>query len=129
MRMAIVGSHEADLRLVAGHVLYLISTLDDRDELAVRPTEGVDYIARVFGESFGHKVFTYSGGQREANYQRDRKLVSESDRVEAFFAPQRVMSGGTGHIVEVALEMGKPVRAWTTDPDGELVLVGGADAD
>lgn len=77
----------------------------------------------------GIVVFTYrpDGGGRAKVYERDYRLVEESERVIAFFHPERVMEGGTGHVVKAALDRGIPVEAWTIRDDGELEAIGSDD--
>lgn len=124
MNVAVVGSRSFPIRRGAGYVFEVISHLSPVDKVLVRPSEGVDFLAKVIAEALGIEVVVFrSMGGREENFKRDASLVDYADRVEAFFDPEHVMEGGTGHIVEVAQRMRKPVRAWTVDGD-ELVLVG-----
>ena len=128
MNVAIVGSHSFPIRRGAGYIFEVVSGLKPGlDKALVRPTEGVDYLAGVVAEAFGIEVVMFrSRGGREANFERDASLVTYADRVEAFFDPEHIMEGGTGHIVEVAQRIGKPVRAWTVDEEDNLVMVGDA---
>lgn len=125
MNIAVIGSRSFPIRRGAGYIFEVISGLTPNiDILVVRPSEGVDYLAKVMAEALGIEVVMFrSLGGREENFKRDVSLVNYADRVEAFFDPEHVMEGGTGHIVEVAQRMRKPVRAWTVDGD-DLVLVG-----
>lgn len=125
MNVAVIGSRSFPIRHGAGYIFEVISSLTPNiDILVVRPSEGVDYLAKVMAEALGVEVVMFrSLGGREENFKRDVSLVNYADRVEAFFDPEHVMEGGTGHIVEVAQRMRKPVRAWTVDGD-DLVLVG-----
>lgn len=61
---------------------------------------------------------------RSAVYKRDYELVEAADRVEAYFAIDRVMEGGTGHIVEAAMARECPVYAWSVDTGGLIERVG-----
>ena len=65
------------------------------------------------------------GPSRGGAYVRDLNLINDADKIIAIFAPDRVMEGGTGHIVNKALDERKEVEAYTIDEQGELVLVGG----
>jgi hypothetical protein len=124
VNIAVVGSRSFPIRRGAGYIFEVISHLTPADKVIVRPSEGVDYLAKVMAEALGIEVIVFrSVGGREENFKRDVSLVDYADRVEAFFDPEHVMEGGTGHVVEVAQRMRKPVRAWTVDGE-ELVLVG-----
>lgn len=58
------------------------------------------------------------GDDRGAVYRRDYAFVEAATYIEAYFAPDRVMEGGTGHIVDAALARECPVFAWTVTPSG-----------
>lgn len=63
-----------------------------------------------------------STGAGGASYKRDRELVRGADRVIAFFDEEHFMEGGTGHVVQCALEADVPVETWAQTDDGlELV--------
>lgn len=46
-------------------------------------------------------------------FQRDARLVAQADLVLAFFAPYHAMTGGTGHVVERAIDRDVPVYSFT----------------
>ncbi|HET9614098.1 MAG TPA: hypothetical protein VFP22_04720 [Candidatus Limnocylindrales bacterium] len=50
-------------------------------------------------------------------FNRDRDMVRQSDLVLAFFDPENVMTGGTGHVVECAIDLGIPCYSWTIGRD------------
>lgn len=52
------------------------------------------------------------GGGPGSVFDRDRDMVAHSDAVLAFFAPGRMMEGGTGHVVESAIDQGVPVYSF-----------------
>lgn len=52
-------------------------------------------------------------------FMRDSDLVRASDLVLAFFEPGAAMTGGTGHVVERAIDTGVPVYSWTVADDIE----------
>ncbi len=62
-----------------------------------------------------------------AVFNRDNAMVRGSDLVLAFFAPGRMMQGGTGHVVEAAIDQGVPVYSF--ELNGGLVRVGENDPD
>lgn len=66
---------------------------------------------------------------RSAVYKRDYELVESADRVEAYFAVDRVMEGGTGHVVEAAMARECPVYAWAVDHGGLVERVGEIEPD
>jgi hypothetical protein len=47
-----------------------------------------------------------------AAFNRDNEMVSLSDLVLAFFEPGQEMTGGTGHVVETAIDRGVPVYSF-----------------
>ena len=63
-----------------------------------------------------------------ATFNRDNLMVASSDLVLAFFAPHHVMEGGTGHVVETAIDRNVPVYSFTID-DKALTRVGDHDPD
>jgi hypothetical protein len=62
-----------------------------------------------------------------AAFIRDREMVRQSDLVLAFFAPEMLMDGGTGHIVECAIDLAVPCYSWQVTRD--IVRVGEHDPD
>lgn len=62
-----------------------------------------------------------------AVFNRDNEMVRGSDLVLAFFAPGRMMEGGTGHVVESAIDQGVPVYSF--ELGDSLVRVGEHDPD
>lgn len=88
---------------------------------------GVDQFVRAACEYLGREytVYEVDGPARGGSFVRDLNLINDSDRIIAVFDPERVMEGGTGHIVNKALDERKEVEAYTVDDSGELVLVGG----
>ena len=61
-------------------------------------------------------------------FDRDRQMVKGADRVIAFFPEEKFMEGGTGHVVQCALEAEVPTEAWAQTADG-LELVAENDED
>jgi hypothetical protein len=62
-------------------------------------------------------------GGREGTYVRDAHMAGMADLVLAFFLPGKVMTGGTGHVVEKALDKDIPIQAYELDESG-LTWVG-----
>lgn len=124
MKVAIVGSRIFPMAEGAGYILGAVTRLKTGDTVLTRPSEGVDYMAQIFAHVRGLDVEVYrADGARGDVYRRDMQLVDDADKVIAFFDPDHVMDGGTGHIVETAMRKEKPVEAWTV-VDGELIRVG-----
>jgi len=62
-----------------------------------------------------------------AVFNRDREMVKRADLVLAFFAPGATMEGGTGHVVECAIDLAIPCYSWVVDRD--IVRAGEHDPD
>jgi hypothetical protein len=63
-------------------------------------------------------------GDRSTVYLRDYTMVDDSDYVEAYFPLGSIMEGGTGHIVDAALNREKRVYAWSVDAEGRVDRIG-----
>jgi hypothetical protein len=83
-------------------------------------------LVSALADTYGLKVDWRrpTGGGRAAVYLRDYGLVDDADYVEAFFAHDRVMEGGTGHVVEAALNRDKRVYGWVVTEGGRVERVG-----
>ena len=68
-------------------------------------------------------VVSFLPSNQHNNYDRDRSMVRDADLVMAFFPDEAFMEGGTGHVVQCALEEDIPVEAWAMKYDGSLTLV------
>ena len=125
MKVVVIGSKTFPLGAGAGFIKEAIALLKEDDTVFIRPTQGgADMMARLFCQVRGIRVVVYaSKGPGPLAFQRDIEMVTDADRVVAFFDPAHVMEGGTGHVVEVALRMNKPVEAWTVR-NGNLERVG-----
>ncbi len=136
MKAVIVGSRALELDGdVAAHILHELIGLGERgfDEIllrkplhrAARPFEALTAsLAGVLGLTV--TLCIPEPGGRAQVFLRDVSMVSASDEVVAFFPEDAEMSGGTGHVVEKALDQARPVRAYAV-VKGELVLVGSDD--
>lgn len=69
----------------------------------------------------------HEAGGRGQTYNRDFELVGAADRVWAYFSPEAIMEGGTGHVVEAALAREIPVEGWVVDEQGKIERVGEVD--
>ena len=91
-----------------------------------RPASMIEDMALRIGSRIGVDVHSWVppvSGSR-AGYVRDVSMVEHSDHVYAFFAPDRTMDGGTGHVVACALRAGIAVDAYELDSAGEVVEIG-----
>jgi hypothetical protein len=66
-----------------------------------------------------------AGGRSEV-FIRDVDMVSKSDLLIVFFDEDRVMQGGTGHLIEKAQDFEVPAYAYVY-ADGSIERVGEAD--
>ena len=73
---------------------------------------------RQFGHLQHRWVMPEVGGGSGAVFNRDTELVQSADLVLAFF-PDTGLDGGTGHVVERAIDVGTPVYSYTLNEDGE----------
>lgn len=144
MNVVIVASHDIDLtRDIASKVASFIVVLNDENEkeiaiwgdtnkISIRAPMGgdasspVERMAMNLAGEIGLAVYWVRPHEktRAANFERDYNLVESADRVMAFFREDRLMEGGTGHVVQAALIRGIPVEAWTHDESGTLVSIG-----
>lgn len=63
-------------------------------------------------------VMPEPGGGSGAVFNRDAELVANADLVLAFF-PDSGLEGGTGHVVERAIDLGVPVYSYTLSDETE----------
>jgi hypothetical protein len=128
----IVGS--SDLELTTEIINVVAAAFGDPDEpFGIRvphgqehPVTPVENLVEAVAERLGRRVIRFrpTKGGRAAVYHRDYDLVTDASEVIAFFSTEREMDGGTGHVVKAALDREVPVEAYTSHPDGTLVLLG-----
>lgn len=140
--LGIVGSSTADVEAFSQYILDEMTkrlphvTFHFRCNDKQEPSSAIETFVMKVAEMWGKDTYYYrpsdaassarSGvprSQRTKNYIRDIVLVDGCDEIVAFFDPERVMEGGTGHIIEAALRMDKPCRAYTIR-NGRLEEVG-----
>lgn len=142
MNVTIVGNHNINLtgRIVSKMASYMVVLSKEemwgKHGVSIRaPRTGlaasspVETSAVHLAEALDLAVYWVRpiGSGRSDVFTRDYSLVESSDRVLAFFRHDRVMEGGTGHVVHAALTRGIPVEAWVSYPDGSLDSVGSDD--
>lgn len=131
--IAVVGSR--DLVLTEAMGVRLTSIISTTDRVGIRATRDdeimspIERLASVICESLGVPVIRYSASNsgRASVYFRDYALVRSSSAVFAVFSPERVMDGGTAHVIKAALDEGVQVEAYTLDDDGTLTMIGSDD--
>lgn len=130
--ITVVGSR--DLLLTEEMAVKLTSIISTTDRVGVRATQEdelaspIERLASLICESLGVPVVRYSAvSSRSGVFHRDYALVRSSSAVFAVFAPNRVMDGGTGHVIKAALDEEIPVEAYTVDDDGSLLMIGSDD--
>ena len=125
MNVTVVGSRTLELENVAMHLLQKLAALPIEVKVYLRrPREGepeaFEVMAFKLCESLSIPVewrISEPGG-RVAVFLRDSQMVKDSDAVIAYFDEDHLMSGGTGHVVECAINEEKPVYAYTYDEKG-----------
>lgn len=128
--IVVVGSR--DVPLTEELAIRLAAILSTTEAIAIRKSRSGDLsspleqLASLIGEKAGLRVVSYCAttAERRSVYLRDYAMVRSSDRVFAVFSPERVMTGGTAHVVKAALDEEIPVEAYTFDEDGTLLFLG-----
>lgn len=134
MKVAIVGSRALEVDgNVAIHVVTLLAELPPDTEVLVRrpltrPLRPFEALVSALASSLGHEVTEYQPepGGRSQVFLRDVELVRDADEVIALFPDGDEMSGGTGHVVDKAIDQQRPVRAYAVEAD-KLRLIAAED--
>lgn len=133
MKICVVGSRALELDGdLAAIILTELVALGEQgcDEILIRkpltrsrrPFEAfVASLAGVLGLAVTDHV--PEPGGRQQVFLRDVEMVQAADGVIAYFPEDSEMTGGTGHVVEKALDQARPVRAYAV-VKGEAVLIG-----
>lgn len=100
------------------------------DSFAIRvntegvPASSIEEMVAKIGKRLGRSVQPYPPGVgRSGTFARDNAMTQASSQVHAFFIDERVMQGGTAHVVSAALNRGIPVTAYKLDREGHVVEV------
>lgn len=132
MKIAMVGARALDLLVVAEHVAETLQGLPEGSTVLLRRgriSAPGDF--EVFTQALClHLGINYQWcqpdeGGREAVYLRDIEMVAQADRVVAYFAPGSEMDGGTGHVVEKAIDADRMVDAYVARPHRGVDWFGG----
>lgn len=112
---AAVGAEIVDTMLACGEDTVFLT----------RGSKGFDTFVLTVAPIIGRTALAYPSEGGSDNFLRDIELVKDADEVLAFFDPATLhrTDTGTGHVVEVALNQGKPCKAFTTI-NGVLVWAG-----
>lgn len=84
-----------------------------------------DLVHRMLASGFAvsFDCVTPAAVGRRYNWLRDYALVDGADKVIAYFSRSGFMQGGTGHVVQAALNRNVPVEAWTHDDGGSMIAL------
>lgn len=124
MKVCIVGSRSLEINGdVALHIVTTLVDLPPESEILIRKPltrslRPFEAMVAALGGSMGHTVTEYvpEPGGRSQVFLRDVEMVRDADEVVAFFADGDEMSGGTGHVVDKAIDQQRPVRAYAVEP-------------
>lgn len=135
MKLVVVASRKADPAMAVAYAVEELAKLPEDSQVFLRkPTEkparrfelAIAVAATRLG--IGVRWWIPGKGGRQATFLRDVAMVQAADEVLAYFAENAEMDGGTGHVVDKALDQNKPCRAYAI-VDGSLKWVGGHDSE
>jgi len=131
MNVCIVGSHTLPISPLMGIVdkaldsLLVVGDPKPPQILLRRPLKATpgafEVLVSIAANARGYDVrwcYPDRRGGREGTYVRDVHMVGMADLVLAFFTPGSLMNGGTGHVVEKAIDKDIPVQAYEIDEKG-----------
>lgn len=134
MNLVIAGSYQAMSIHLATHLFNVLRELPPGSTVLLRaprnpeePVGKVEAVAAQMATDLKLDVelcFPPVDGGREGVFKRDYTMVERADKVVAYFTPEKVMDGGTGHLIEAAMNRDIPSEAWRLDIDGRLDRVG-----
>lgn len=124
LRIAIVGSSKLEA-IPWALWEYLIdgtpkgTTVLLRRGMKSAPGQFEQFVRELIREQGDHLNFEWRMPDPDAGagatFLRDNDMVSSADLVLAFFDPHHVMAGGTGHVVETAIDRNVPVYSFAID--------------
>jgi len=134
MNVVVAGSYEAMSIHLATHLFSVLRDLPAESVVLLRaprnPSEPVGKVEAVAAQMatdlhlYVELCFPPIAGGREGVFKRDYTMVERADMVVAYFSPDKIMDGGTGHLIEAAINRDIPTEAWRLDEDGRLERVG-----
>lgn len=128
-RLALAGSGDLPLDRTARHVVPWLTkasrVLLRRPKTKGRPPGGFERMTAKLAAILNVEVEWCSpeGSERGQAFLRDLEMVAKADFVVCFFSVPS-LEGGTGHVVDAAMNKGVPVEAWFIDADGEAERIG-----
>ena len=133
MNLVLVASRSVDPAVAVPYALEEIAKLPEGSVIFLRkptakPARRFE-LALVVGATLlgvGVRWWEPGPGGRKATFLRDVSMVGAADEVVAYFSEKAEMDGGTGHVVEKALDQNRPCRAYSI-VDGRLKWIGGHD--
>lgn len=127
MNIALIGSSDFPVIQCGIEIARFIKELPPDTIILTRNAKGFDAFAAEVARQLDRNVVEYPGKGGMANYERDVQLARDADKVIAFFSEGKVGQGGTQHVIDKALDLGKPVESYAPLGRG-FVLVGSDDA-
>lgn len=136
MMLAIAGSRRVSLPWVAAPLMQLVAELPSTSIVLLRkPRNGppnpfeaeVEHLVRLRGLVPLFMV-PEAGRNRTGTFIRDIELVDNADAVLVFLSPDEdpLGEGGTAHVLQKAIDAGKPLYAYAVMSDG-LEWLGGVE--
>jgi hypothetical protein len=132
VKIAFVGSRALDIGEIGDHLVRTLASLPVDTVVLLRkgrktPAGDFESLTRYLclNLHFDYEWCIPDEGGREAVFLRDVEMVDRADAVVAYFAPDSVMEGGTGHVVDVAMMADRPVYAYAPAAPGLVTWVGG----
>lgn len=132
MKIAMVGSRDLNLRVYAGAILLEVANLEPGTSVLLRkgnttPINPFEQFVAELASRLGHPVVWCTpevGKGREATYERDIAMADKCDAMIAFFPPDKVMDGGTGHVVEKAIDANRRVDCYIVEKGAKTWVAG-----
>jgi len=124
-KIAVVGSTKFEVTTPIGaQIVDLLRSLGEDVALLIRGTGEVERFVSTVAPLLDLRCFAYPAQGGSDNWLRDVELVRDADEVIAIVAHADLENSrhesGTLHVVEKALDQGKPTRLFT-DIDGAIV--------
>jgi predicted Rossmann fold nucleotide-binding protein DprA/Smf involved in DNA uptake len=115
-RVAVVGSRE--FKNYAQLSLVLDQYLKYEDEIVSGGALGADSFAQRYAKEKGYVIHIYYPRWehgKSAGFERNKRIVENSDIVIAFYAKKRFQQGGTANTAMWARKMEKPLYEYEED--------------
>lgn len=144
LRFVFAANHTIPLPQIANALVRRLAELPMRSTVLLRESlhEGVAPFEKLAAELCDTLGIRYEWrkpdpGGRASVYNRDVSMVRSADHVVTYFDPATPMQGGTGHIIDRAIEEEVTCEAWAVCPpeagsstwSGDLVRIGEVEVD